>query len=114
MLASIGKSDCVENPVARFGVAEKPDNDDRCYKGNLSDPHVRSPPPREDFYLLLSLGEGGSMTQRRSRALWPLGFLKSGRGYPPGISSSKGFARPVGGSFATWRTIEMIVPRQHP
>jgi hypothetical protein len=25
VLAGVGKSDCVENPVARFGVAEKPD-----------------------------------------------------------------------------------------
>jgi hypothetical protein len=44
MLASVWESDLIEYPVARFGVAEKPDNRDRCYKGNLGDPHIRSSP----------------------------------------------------------------------
>jgi hypothetical protein len=40
MLASVWESDLIEYPVARFGVAEKPDNHDRYYKGNLGDPHI--------------------------------------------------------------------------
>jgi hypothetical protein len=38
----------------------------------------------------------------------PATLLESGRGYPPGMSSSKGSGRPDGGPLATWRTIEMI------
>jgi hypothetical protein len=43
----------------------------------------------------------------------PAGFLDSGRGYPPGMLSSKGSDWPSGGPFATWRTIEddLLPPR---
>jgi hypothetical protein len=45
VLASLRKSDGIENPMARFGVAEKPDNDHRYHKRNLCDPHIGSPSP---------------------------------------------------------------------
>jgi hypothetical protein len=40
MLASVWESELIEYPVASFGVAQKPGNHDRCYKGNLGDPHI--------------------------------------------------------------------------
>jgi hypothetical protein len=51
VLAGVGESDCIENPMTRFGVAEKTDNHDCYYKRNLYDPHVRSAPGDDISYL---------------------------------------------------------------
>src|SRR5207342_2907860 len=40
VLARVGKSDLIEKPVARYGVAEKANNHDGCHKRNLCESHV--------------------------------------------------------------------------
>jgi hypothetical protein len=47
VLGSVGKADLIEKSVARYDVAEKPENHDGCHKRNLCESPVRSP-PRED------------------------------------------------------------------